>query len=584
VVSAFTGPGIASPTDIVGGPDGSLWFTNTTPGHYGIGRISTSGIVADFTDPNITSPFGLAVGPDGALWFTNTNTNTDSSGTVVGSSIGRITTDGVVTNYTDPSISSPSGITAGPDGALWFDDGNSIGRISTSGAVQNFVGEISIPRGITTGPDGALWYANSGNNSIGRLTPDGTASVFTDPSINSPNGITAGPDGALWFTNEDNNSIGRITTDGVVTNYTDPSINFPNGITAGPDGALWFTNEKNNSIGRVQAGATSQTPQAITFTSTPPINPVVGGSYLVSATGGGSGDPVAFSIDASSGSGVCGFSSESNVVFTGAGTCVIDANQDGDGTYADAPQSSQMFSIQEAPPTCPGTASDCQSQVSSDPSGSLQVSSGGPNGATAIASGAGALTIGHYSSDPIATTAIGATGEYFDVALSSDNQFTSLGITDCTLLGGNVLEWWNPAASDGVGAWQAVSTQTFVPGSPDCVDATINASTSPSLSELDGTIFAVVSVISAPKVTSASSATFTTGTSGTFTVTTSGFPTPALTLIGTLPSGLTFADNADGTATISGTAASGTAKKYTFTLKAKNTAGSVTQNFTLVVK
>ena len=127
------------------------------------------------------------------------------------------------------------------------------------------------------------------------------------------------------------------------------------------------------------------------------------------------------------------------------------------------------------------------------------------------------------------------------------------------------------------------SIQTFVPGSHNCVEATVNALTSPSLSELDGTIFAVISVISAPKVTSAAKATFTTGTSGTFTVTTSGFPTPALTLTGTLPSGLTFADNADGTATISGTAASGTAKKYTFTLKAKNTAGAVTQTLTLVV-
>ena len=91
-------------------------------------------------------------------------------------------------------------------------------------------------------------------------------------------------------------------------------------------------------------------------------------------------------------------------------------------------------------------------------------------------------------------------------------------------------------------------------------------------------------VDSVPAFTSAAKVTFTTGTSGTFTATTSGFPTPALTLTGTLPSGLTFADNADGTATISGTVASGTAKKYTFTLKAKNTAGSVTQTFTLVVK
>ena len=50
------------------------------------------------------------MGSDGALWFTNSGNN----------SIGRITTGGVVTNYTDPGILIPEPITAGPDGALWF--------------------------------------------------------------------------------------------------------------------------------------------------------------------------------------------------------------------------------------------------------------------------------------------------------------------------------------------------------------------------------------------------------------------------------------------------------------------------------
>jgi streptogramin lyase len=48
-------------------------------------------------------------------------------------SIGRITTSGVVSNYTDTSISNPRWIAAGPDGALWFTNyapSNSIGRIS----------------------------------------------------------------------------------------------------------------------------------------------------------------------------------------------------------------------------------------------------------------------------------------------------------------------------------------------------------------------------------------------------------------------------------------------------------------------
>ena len=55
-------------------------------------------------------------------------------------SIGRITTAGVVTNYTGTGISGPAGIAAGPDGALWFTNysNNSIGRITTAGVVTNY--------------------------------------------------------------------------------------------------------------------------------------------------------------------------------------------------------------------------------------------------------------------------------------------------------------------------------------------------------------------------------------------------------------------------------------------------------------
>lgn len=47
---------------------------------------------------------------------------------------------GVVKTYSDPSISGPNGITAGPDGALWFTNSanNSIGRITTGGRVTNY--------------------------------------------------------------------------------------------------------------------------------------------------------------------------------------------------------------------------------------------------------------------------------------------------------------------------------------------------------------------------------------------------------------------------------------------------------------
>jgi len=80
----------------------------------------------------------------------------------------------VVSNFTDPSISFPEGIVAGPDGALWFtnDHGNSIGRITTDGVVSNYPDpSIRLPAWIAAGPDGALWFTNGGNESIGRIAP-----------------------------------------------------------------------------------------------------------------------------------------------------------------------------------------------------------------------------------------------------------------------------------------------------------------------------------------------------------------------------------------------------------------------------
>ena len=86
------------------------------------------------------------------------------------------------------------------------------------------------------------------------------------------------------------------------------------------------------------------------------------------------------------------------------------------------------------------------------------------------------------------------------------------------------------------------------------------------------------------KITSGNSTTFTVGTAGTFTVTTTGSPTPALTESGSLPSPVTFKDNGNGTATISGTPATGTAGTYPITITANNGVGTAaTQSFTLTV-
>src|SRR5262245_48818728 len=87
-----------------------------------------------------------------------------------------------------------------------------------------------------------------------------------------------------------------------------------------------------------------------------------------------------------------------------------------------------------------------------------------------------------------------------------------------------------------------------------------------------------------PAITSANATTFTIGVAGTFVVTTTGTPTPAITATGALPSGVTFTDNGNGTATLAGTPGAGTAGTYPLTITATNSGGSATQNFTLTVQ
>jgi cyclophilin family peptidyl-prolyl cis-trans isomerase len=88
----------------------------------------------------------------------------------------------------------------------------------------------------------------------------------------------------------------------------------------------------------------------------------------------------------------------------------------------------------------------------------------------------------------------------------------------------------------------------------------------------------------APAITSAAGTTFTAGTAGSFTINTTGGPTASISETGALPSGLTFVDNGNGTATISGTPAAGTAGSYPLTISASNNVGvAATQQFTLTI-
>jgi len=201
--------------------------------------------IAEFALPPLSSggafgATGITAGPDGNVWFADP----------VAGEVGRITPAGQVTEYRTPGISAAS-ITAGPDGNLWFLNDSltqsgtpSIGRITPAGQVTTFTlpDDFTQPNQITAGPDGNVWFTESiypTGEKVGRITPAGQITEFTvslPPGVSGQaEGITAGPDGNLYFLHDA--VLARITPTGALTDHV--ADNVGEAITVGPDGNLW---------------------------------------------------------------------------------------------------------------------------------------------------------------------------------------------------------------------------------------------------------------------------------------------------------------------------------------------------------
>ncbi len=183
----------------------------------------------------------------------------------------------------------------------------------------------------------------------------------------------------------------------------------------------------------VDADQVVAAPQAISFA--PPATGMVGTSATLSATGGGSGNPVVFSIDPSSGAGVCSVSGTNGttVSFVAAGTCVVDADQGGNAGFAGAPTVTGTIAVEQAPAFTADTPPT--NGTEGQPYAYLFAASGAPTPTFALAAAApawlaldpasGALSgtppagTTSFSYSVVATNAVGGvTAGPFDVAVA----------------------------------------------------------------------------------------------------------------------------------------------------------------------
>lgn len=131
-------------------------------------------------------------------------------------------------------FSDPFGIASAPDGTIYVADGagsDRIVRITPDGAATTFAGatrgfadgsgsqaRFSTPSGLALDAQGNLYVADTGNDAIRRVAPDGTVSTLAGPGagLRGPIGVTVDPRGRVIVADTYNDRIVAISPDGTV--------------------------------------------------------------------------------------------------------------------------------------------------------------------------------------------------------------------------------------------------------------------------------------------------------------------------------------------------------------------------------
>jgi streptogramin lyase len=238
--------------------------------NYVIGVATTTGklTVHDIKSDDYGGQGSLALGPDGNVWFTEQK------------HIAKITTAGVITEYTYPSgatSNSYGGVAAGPDGNVWFTEYNNgiVGKIVPStGVITEYTlstqGISCNPEAIVAAADGYLYFACNGYNVLGQISTSGVATKFYDAYgiTYLAEGVIEGPDGNPWFADANGAFIGEFnSSNDSFTNYVPPySSGTVYSLALGPDGNIWSA-ENDNKIDVYIVKKITLNPTSFAFTA-----------------------------------------------------------------------------------------------------------------------------------------------------------------------------------------------------------------------------------------------------------------------------------------------------------------------------
>lgn len=187
----------------------------------------------------------------------------------------------------------PSGLAVDAASNIYVADAgnNMIRKITPAGVVTTVAGNgtvgsadgkgsaatFSFPQGIAVDNNGNIYIADTGNDLIRKITPNGTVTTIagklllgksngagTAATFNIPQGLAVDASGNLYVADAENNLIREISPAGVVSTFagsgyatsfdgtgTGASFDFPNTIAIDQTGNLYVTEAFSNSISKI---------------------------------------------------------------------------------------------------------------------------------------------------------------------------------------------------------------------------------------------------------------------------------------------------------------------------------------------
>ena len=263
-------------------------YIETIAGGEG-GYADGPGDAAKFNTPSC-----LALNPDGDIIIADTSNNR----------IRKISSEGIVTTLAGNGIAGhidgtaesaqfdgPIGVAVEPDGNIIVTDtyNDCIRRITRNGRVLTIAGKgtpgfidgtgldaaFDTPCGVAVDKKGRIFVADTGNNAIRRISPDGVVETIaggirgyrdekgTDARFYDPVGIAVTHDGFIFVTDSGGGRVRRIDPDGSVltiagagNGFADGSaeysrFNGPAGIAIDRDGNIYVADSNNYAIRRI---------------------------------------------------------------------------------------------------------------------------------------------------------------------------------------------------------------------------------------------------------------------------------------------------------------------------------------------